>query len=267
MKQPTVFTIDDQLSDVLRHVLSGSGGGQAVESGSDAVAEAALRWEIPKDPSFGDLSNAVSFKLASRRHQSPQHVAEELSQAFFARCRGDGLGDWIERVEAKAGFLNVFLSPRALTQVLRSILGQRHRYGTRRTHSATSVNIEFVSANPTGPLSVAHGRQAAVGDVLARLLRSQGSLVTSEYYLNDEGRQIELLGKSLRARCLEALGQPEPFPEDGYQGAYVIASAGRLHKTYGEALRDKPLEWFMQKGMEEQLADIKRDLEQFGLRF
>ena len=248
-----MLSIDDQLSQALRDVLQQAGEGSL--------------WEIPKDPSFGDLSNSLAFKLAAQRQQPPQRVAEELSHLFLARCRQAGLEGWVERVEAKAGFLNVFLSQRALTEVLRTILRAGARYGVHRRLAASSINIEFVSANPTGPLSVAHGRQAAVGDSLGRLLRSRGYQVTTEYYLNDEGRQIELLGRSLRARYLQQLGQEEPFPEDGYHGGYVITSAGTLQKTHGESAVDKPLDWFIEQGIKEQLGEIRRDLERFGLRF
>jgi len=257
------FAIEDQLSQALRAALRSS----AAFSDTESLPEATLRWEMPRDPTFGDLSNAVSFKVAARRKQPPQRIAEELSTAFLASCQRDGLSPWIDRVEAKGSFLNVFLSQAALTRILRDILRQRERYGTRRLAQTPSVNIEFVSANPTGPLSVAHGRQAAVGDVLARLLRSQGSQVTTEYYLNDEGRQIEMLGRSLRARYLQLLGENEPFPEDGYHGAYVAKHAEALHAQHGEALRSEPVERFMQLGMREQLGEIRRDLEQFQLRF
>src|SRR3989338_7716305 len=184
---------------------------------AEQLPEAACRFEIPKDATFGDLSNAVSFKLAAARKQSPQRIAEELSCALLSRCKSQGLGGWVDRIEAKAGFLNAFLSQAGLTQVVRNILRQRAGFGTRRQTPAPSINIEFVSAHPTGPLSVAHGRQAAVGDVLARLLRSQGTRGTTELYLNDEGRQIEMLGRSLKARCAQALKQSAPMPEDGYQ--------------------------------------------------
>jgi arginyl-tRNA synthetase len=225
-------------------------------------------WEIPKDASFGDLANSVSFRVAAKRKQPPAAVAEELAAALLPRCRQRGLASWIERIDATAGFINVFLSQEALARVLRQALRQGRRYGTRRAGARPPrIHLEFVSANPTGPLSVAHGRQAAVGDVLARLLRSQGCLVTTEYYLNDEGRQIELLGRSLRARYLERLGTPEPVPEDGYHGAYLAECAAHLQQASGEALRDKPPEWFMEAGMGEQLAEIRRDLAAFGLSF
>ncbi len=262
-----VMTIDSQLSQVLRDVLATADTAPGAEPDANGLSEAALRWEIPKNPSFGDLSNSISFKVAARLKQAPQKIAEGLSANFLTSCRQAGLGSLIDRVEAKAGFLNVFLSQEALAVVLRLILRQGMRFGVRRVSPAPCVNIEFVSANPTGPLSVAHGRQAAVGDVLARLLRSQSCEVTTEYYLNDEGRQIEMLGRSVRARYLEALGVKEPFPDDGYHGTYVIDSAGALHKSRGDTLRDAPLETFMQIGMDEQIAEIKRDLERFGLAF
>jgi len=254
----TVFSIEDQLSRILK---------QVVETQGLQAPDAALRWEMPKDASFGDLSNAVSFKLSGQRKQPPQQVAQELSEAFLAGCRSAGAGEVVERVEARAGFLNVFFSRAALTRILRAVLSAGRRFGAQRPGRPASVNIEFVSANPTGPLSVAHGRQAAVGDVLARLLRSQGARVTTEYYLNDEGRQIELLGRSLRARYAELVGKPEPFPEDGYHGAYLVESARALQARRGDALLNEPLETFVRLGMEEQLQRIKSDLQRSGLAF
>ena len=259
-----MMNLETQFSQTLRLALQRA---QAGASGQADVPEAALRWEIPKDPSLGDLSNSVAFKLAARMKQPPQQTAETLARAFLDCSRSQGLEERIERVEAKGGFLNVFLSHRVLTDVLRRILGEGGRYGMQRLSRPQSMNIEFVSANPTGPLSVAHGRQAAVGDVLARLLRSQGWKVTTEYYLNDEGRQIELLGQSLRARYLQQLGRQEPFPEDGYHGAYVTESAARLATQAGARLADKPREYFMDVGMKEQLEEITRVLAQFGLTF
>ena len=251
-------SLEDRLRQALEHALPQLGG--------DAP-NGVPNWEIPKDASFGDLSNSVSFRLAAKRKQPPHRVAEELAAAFNASCQRAGLAGAIERVEAKAGFLNVFLSTQALAAVLRTILRRGGRYGACAPPRPRSVNVEFVSANPTGPLSVAHGRQAAVGDVLVRLLRSQGVRARAEFYLNDEGRQIELLGRSLRARYLQALGRAEPFPEDGYHGLYVVEHGKRLAARDGDRLTNQPLGWFMQQGMKEQLAEIKGDLERFGLAF
>ena len=269
--------LEDRLSPILRQAVdrltaAGPPPPAAEDEGRagavhEAVADGFLRWEIPRDPSFGDLSNAVAFKLAARRKQPPQRLAEELSAAFLLCCKEAGLGAWIDRIEAKAGFLNVFLAQHALTEVLRTILRQRGRFGRSRQGQRRAINIEFVSANPTGPLSVAHGRQAAVGDVLARLLRSRGYRVTTEYYLNDKGRQIELLGKSEKARYLQTLGRPVPFPEDGYHGLYVTNSAEQLVKTRGDQLAAEPDSYFADFAMREQLDEIQRVLKRFGLKF
>ena len=263
----TVLGLEDRLSRLLQDALRRTEPPPALGQGPDPLLEGACRWEIPKDPAFGDLSNSVAFKLAARRKQPPQRLAEELAATVLSSCREAGLGTQVARVEARGGFLNVFLSLQALAGIVRTILAQGPRYGVRRQAQPIAVNVEFVSANPTGPLSVAHGRQAAVGDVLARLLRSQGYRVTAEYYLNDEGRQIELLGQSLRARYLQGLFREVVFPEDGYHGAYVADSGSRLAKEIGDQAVDKPLDYFMELGMKEQLAEIRRVLERFGLTF
>ena len=258
-----MLQLETQLADVLRRVLDGAEG----MASSPVLPDAAYRWEIPKDPSFGDLSSAIALKLAGLRKQSPVRIAETLAEQLLAACRATDAGAWIDRVEAKAGFLNVFLSPRALTTVLARILKEKDRYGCRARSTPATANIEFVSANPTGPLSVAHGRQAAVGDVLARLLRTQGADVATEYYLNDEGRQIELLGRSLRARYLQQLGRETAFPEDGYHGAYVTDLAARLVRERGEGYAESPESVFAEIGRTEMLREIKADLTRFGLVF
>ncbi|MBI3320273.1 MAG: arginine--tRNA ligase, partial [Candidatus Omnitrophica bacterium] len=218
-------------------------------------------------PSYGDLSSPVAFKLASHKRQAPPQIASQLIEVLQDILRRSALKGCVERFEARQGFVNLFLSQRALTGIVTRINRDKTRYGRGNTGEGRRVLIEFVSANPTGPLSVAHGRQAAVGDALARVLRSQGYRVTAEYYLNDEGRQIEMLGRSLRARYLERCGIQEPFPEDGYHGDYLVESAGVLQQRHGETLRQKPLDWFIEQGVQEQLSRIERDLAQFGLTF
>ena len=256
------MTQSDQLSEVLRTAVQ--------RLAPNAVAElpaAVWRWELPKESSFGDLSNAVAFKLAATLRQPPAKIAEQLA-ALLPVCATDmKLTKMIDRAEAKAGFVNIFFSSEMLLATLHQVLQQVGAYGTTTREAPCSINVEFVSANPTGPLSVAHGRQAGVGDVLARLLRSQGYQVTTEYYLNDEGRQIEMLGRSIRARYLQALGRDEPFPEEGYHGQYVVESAQRLIEQHGDALINQPLQYFMDSGMKEQLHEIQRVLERFQLKF
>ncbi len=251
-------SVEEELQTLLR---------QVVGRFDSTIPAQALRWEVPKDPTFGDLSSPIAFKLASQRREPSPQVAQALASALQDELKRSPLDGLVDRLEAKSGFVNVFLSQRTLTGILGQINHLRGRYGNSRLGSGKAVLIEFVSANPTGPLSVAHGRQATVGDALHRLLRSQGYRVTTEYYLNDEGRQIDLLGQSLRARYLEQLGRQEPVPEDGYHGSYLIESATRLAQRYRAGLVDKPFTWFIEQGMQEQLQEIRRDLERFGLRF
>ena len=240
---------------------------EVIESAYPALPSSTAWWEVPKDPAFGDLSTPIAFRLASAQRQPPGQVAAHLVQALTARLQHTALKHLIERLEAKGGFVNLFLSQYALIGVLTQILTKRHRYGMSTQGRGQSVLIEFVSANPTGPLSVAHGRQAAVGDALARILRFQGHRVVREYYLNDEGRQIDLLGQSLRARYLQECGKQEPFPEDGYHGEYVTDSARAMVRRNRDGFVQKPLHWFIRQGMKEQLNEIKHDLIRFGLRF
>ncbi len=260
--------IEQQLSQALRDTVASAHPG---DESAEPLPEAAFRWEMPKDPSFGDLSNAITFKLAARRGQSPHVVAEGLAGTLYAQCERLGVAQWLERVEARSGFLNVFLSQRALADVVKGVLRLKGRYGCAQRSPAPAVNIEFVSANPTGPLSVAHGRQAAVGDVLARLLRSQGWRVTTEYYRNDEGRQIELLGRSIRARYAELLGRPEPVPEDGYHGLYISEVAKACRERHGDRLLEMPeprsQAIFMAFGQRQLSQRIEEDLKRFGLIF
>jgi arginyl-tRNA synthetase len=250
--------IDERFNTFLQH---------AAASVAPAAQTASLRWEVPKEPSFGDLSSPAAFKLAADQRQPPPQVAQRLVAALQEMLQRTEAARWVDRIEATGGFVNVWLSPPALAETLLQIRRGRHRYGRSRLGRGRSIVIEFVSANPTGPLSVAHGRQAAVGDALARLLRSQGWRVTAEYYLNDAGQQIDLLGQSLRARCLQALGGTEPFPEDGYHGTYVTELAKTLVARYRRRLAEEPLAWFSAQGMAAQLAEITRDLDRFGLRF
>ncbi|MBI3324199.1 MAG: arginine--tRNA ligase [Candidatus Omnitrophica bacterium] len=229
------------------------------------------RWDVPKDPSFGELSSSVAFRLAGLLRQPPGTVAEQLAIDLEKRVRQGRLAGVVDRCEVKSGYINVFLSQQGLARIVARILHEKRRFGEGVLGQGRSVLIEFVSANPTGPLSVAHGRQAAVGDALARLLRAQGYRVSAEYYLNDEGRQIELLGRSLRLRCLERLGHPEPLPEDAYHGRYLLDTAEACLKRYGPELAQQPesasLPVFMKFGMEHQLQVIKDDLVRFGLTF
>jgi arginyl-tRNA synthetase len=173
----------------------------------------------PKDTQHGDLSCNVAFKLAPVVHQKPSLVAADMMGLIKEKLGGDSP---VEKVEIAGGaFFNFYLRKEDLGSVLLEIHKQDKNYGKSEFGKGKKVILEFVSANPTGPLTIAHGRQAAVGDCLARILKFTGHTVHSEYYLNDSGRQMRMLAQSVWARYHELLGMEMPFPEDGYQGDYV----------------------------------------------
>jgi len=169
---------------------------------------------VPKESSHGDFSTNVAFKLSRVAKNKPKGIAEDFLP-FLNET-------WIDRVEvAGAGFINFYLKKTSLAQVLIEALEHDQKFGESDYGKDKSILMEYVSANPTGPLTIAHGRQAAVGDSLSRILKKTGHHVDREFYLNDAGRQIRLLGQSVFTRYMEAFEMKEPFPEDGYKGAYI----------------------------------------------
>jgi len=234
-----------------------------------------LTLDIPKEKAFGDLSCSIAMKLAARVKKSPFQVAQDILREFNG-CH-DRLPEaerFVERVEIKGGgYLNFFLRPAVFEEMLRSVVRLGPRFGCSDAGAGRKVLLEFVSANPTGSLSVAHARQAAVGDALANILAATGHAVTREYYLNDEGNQITLLGRSIEARYRELSGEKADLPEEGYQGAYIVDLASRpLHDKKAAAriakLDEKGrADFFRDYGIREILAVIKGELEKFGVRF
>jgi arginyl-tRNA synthetase len=173
----------------------------------------------PKDTQHGDLACNVAFKLAKVARQNPAEIAARLVALLEQKAAQDSP---VEKTElAGGGFINFYLKKEDLGSILVQIHEQDENYGRSEFGRGKKAILEFVSANPTGPLTIAHGRQAAVGDCLARILKFTGHAVHSEYYLNDAGRQMTMLSKSVWARYNELLGMEAPFPEDGYQGEYV----------------------------------------------
>jgi len=223
--------------------------------------------EIPVDrPSradYGDLSTRVCFLLGKEARRPPQTLAQELAQTLSPHPA-------FREVQAVQGFLNFFLRPETLHGVLREILAQGLAYGKGREGQGRRLQVEFVSSNPTGPLTIGHGRQAALGDVLANLFSELGFEVTREYYLNDEGRQIELLAQSLWARYRQALGDPQPIPEGGYHGDYLIPIGKELAQKFGNAYPQWNAEAkavFRAEVVPRMLRFIEEDLEAIGVRF
>lgn len=182
-----------------------------------------LSLDAPKRPEWGDLASTVAMSLAASEHKAPHDIAQIIVENIPQR---EQLFDRVEIV--RPGFLNLTVKPALWQEVLREIESQGARYGRAAVGAGRRVLVEYVSANPTGPLHVGHGRGAAVGQAVVRLLDAIGYEAVSEYYINDAGRQMKLLGASVYARYQELSGQTIAFPEDGYHGSYITSLAQQL---------------------------------------
>jgi arginyl-tRNA synthetase len=190
-------------------------------------APEAVAWDVPRQAEHGDYATNAAMVLAKTARRPPREVATLIVRHFPALAE-------VERMEvAGPGFLNVTLARPWCAAALREILAAGAGYGLGATQRATRIRLEFVSANPTGPLVIVNARAAAVGDSLARLLRAQGARVTTDYYVNDAGTQFEALARSLEARVRQALDQDAPLPENGYPGEYLIELAAEYVRDFG----------------------------------
>ena len=196
----------------------------------EPVDPGSINVERTRDPSHGDYASSVALKLARSARKAPRAIAEAIVAALPA-------SPLLAHAEvAGAGFINLHLARAAQTAVLARVLEQAERYGESTVGAGEKVLVEFVSANPTGPLHVGHGRQAAFGATLANLLRAVGFQVAREYYINDGGRQMDILAVSTWIRYLEHCGVALPFPANGYRGNYVHAIATLLEQRCGREL-------------------------------
>jgi len=220
-----------------------------------------IQTEAPKDASHGDASTNVAMMLAKPLRNNPRAIAQQII---------DGLNfdeKKISSVEiAGPGFINFRFADDYLYDELQSILDAGSGFGRTGEHSGKKVLVEFVSANPTGPLTVGHGRNAVLGDTVARLLEWTGAEVDREYYFNDAGRQMRVLGQSVQARYLEQLGKGSDFPEGGYEGEYIRDIASELAKENSE-LSDDLEDWkpFKEKAEEAIFADISNTLKRMNI--
>jgi len=246
-----------RLEGLLQHALTRATEGGALQSKSLPP----LIFEVPKDPKFGDLASTVALGLARAERKPPRKLAEEITRYIEDP---EGLLAGVE-VEGP-GYINFRFSPRFWAQCLAEI--EAEDFGPAAFGRGQRVLVEFVSANPTGPLTVGHGRNAVLGDAVARLLEQTGHAVTREYYFNNAGRQMTLLGASVQARYLEAIGAPATFPDDGYRGAYIGSIADELVAAHGSALRDAPATGPFKDAAERAiLADINATLARLAVRF
>src|SRR5208282_713603 len=189
--------------------------------------------EAPKDPAHGDAAANLALVIARAEGKQPRAIAEIIKAQIELG------GDISEISIAGPGFINFRMAPEFWYGELRRAEAQGAAFWRPQIGAGRTVQVEFLSANPTGPLTVGHGRNAVLGDTIARLFEATGYRVTREYYFNDGGRQMRLLGESVRARYLQELGINVPLPEDGYQGEYIRDIARELVAKHGEALKDR----------------------------
>lgn len=224
----------------------------------------------PKEAAMGDLACNVAFKLAGLLRRKPAEIAAALLPLIEHKAGKDSPVAKI--TVAGAGFLNFYLKKEDLGALLLSIRKQDRDYGRSAFGHGKKVVLEFVSANPTGPLTIAHGRQAAVGDCLARILKFTGHEVFAEYYLNDGGRQMNMLSQSVWARYGELLGIEIPFPDDGYQGEYIREIAREIiEKEKKDSLlkepEDKAIVFCGHYAVKRIMGWIEEDLKKMGVHF
>ena len=220
--------------------------------------------EVPPQKEFGDFATNIAMQSARIAHKSPRMIADVILKHLDA--------PWLEKAEvAGAGFINFFLKHDIIYDTLCHILEQGKQYGQAPLRAEDTVQVEYVSANPTGPLHVGHGRGAAYGSALVNLLRAAGYNVQSEYYINDAGNQMNNLAASVNARYLELFGKKAEIPENGYHGADIIDTARAIIEQDGDKYlqmdeKDR-LEIFKNRAYEEKLKALKRDLESFNVTF
>jgi arginyl-tRNA synthetase len=222
--------------------------------------------EVPKDKAHGDLATNLAMQLTKIAKRNPRQIAE----AIIGKLE-EGRA-YIQSAEiAGPGFINFRLDKSYLYPVVGEALAQGDKYGYIDAGQGKKVQVEFVSANPTGSLHLGHARGAAVGDALCSVLSAAGYEVTREYYINDAGNQVNNLAKSLEARYRQALGQEAEMPEDGYYGEDIVGFAKELAEEEGDRLLslsdEERFSFFRRYGLDKELAKIKRDLARFGVRF
>jgi len=231
-----------------------------------AVPLPAFEVEPPRDPRHGDFAANLALVLARAAGRPPRDVGTAILRHLPAPSEALAGAEL-----AGPGFINLRLAPALLHRWLRRVPEEDLCFGHTDIGHGRRVLVEYVSANPSGPLHVGSGRNGAVGETVARLLAALGYAVGREYYVNDYGNQMEVLARSVEARYFEALGRPAEFPEDGYQGEYVVQIGRRLAAQHGAALADVPeaerLERIQQIALAAMLEDIRSTLEAFGIVF
>lgn len=224
------------------------------------IAEDKIVIEIPKDKKNGDYSTNVAFILAGKLKDNPVNIANSIKDKIH--------DNMIEKIEVAApGFINFYLDKKFILNNINTILKAGKNYGKSNFGNGEKINIEYVSANPTGTLHIGHGRGAVYGDTLANIMVFAGYDVTKEYYINDAGNQMYNLGVSIKERYKELCGLECNLPENGYHGKEIIDIAKKIYDIYGDSKLDEEIIFFKKNGLDILLDAIKKDLDKFRVNF
>lgn len=227
------------------------------------LSEVEKIFTIPNQQNYGDYSSNIALLLSKKLGKNPRDIAGEIiSNLNYDKSV-------IHKIEiAGPGFINFYFNKNYVPQILSQVHSEKQRFGKWNKYNGKKAMVEFVSANPTGPLTVGHGRNAVIGDTVANLLEWIGYDVDREYYFNNAGRQMRVLGDSVRLRYLEILGNKITFPDDYYQGEYIKEIAAKLFDKHSNSLQDQEAEGiFKQTAEKEIFADINKTLEKLGIKF
>lgn len=225
-----------------------------------------IHLETPRNKENGDYATNIAMQMTKLAKKAPCDIA----QAILDHLETEGTN--IEKIDiAGPGFMNITLAKDYLAKVVPTVLDQADKYGHSEAGSNEKVQVEFVSANPTGDLHLGHARGASIGDSLCNILDAAGYDVTREYYINDAGNQITKLAKSLEARYRQALGHEADMPEDGYHGKDIVVIADTLSKEFGEDILNKSdeerFEFFRTHGLKHEFGKLQKDLKDFRVDF
>lgn len=224
------------------------------------VTEDYVEVSKPSDSKNGDFASNIALKLASILHKSPMEIANDIKDLISDE-------DILKIEVAAPGFINFFVSKNYLLENINTVLEEKELYGSSNIGNGKKVNIEFVSANPTGILHLGNARGGAYGDSLARILRFTGFDVTTEYYINDRGSQVTNLGLSILARYQEVCGEESNMPENGYYGKEIIEIAKSIYEEHQNTYLNKELDYFKKLGIDYLLNQIFKDLEEYRIEY
>jgi arginyl-tRNA synthetase len=252
---------ESSASETVRRAIAAACGGAGV-----SVEKNDIQMERPDDPAHGDLSSNIALIMAKELRRKPRELAGEIAGRIVLD------GNFVERIDvAGPGFINFSFSHRYITDQVIEIVRLGERFGGSDLGGGRKLQVEFVSANPTGPLVIVSARAAAIGSALVNILRKVGYDVQAEYYVNDAGTQVARLGVSLFTRFRQRLGEPVPFPEDGYPGEYLVDIAKEIPEEQGRAWLALPetdaIVEFGRFALDRIMERIGADLEFFGVRY